>query len=207
MVPRLSWKAVCGNNYATRPKWWGYCRRWSCWHLQLPRWRGGLYLPLGLKRGQRFLNTGSSDALGPNSLWIVYYSLELDRLSHSFSWLHSLPKMDLILFNHTPNDELLGCLCCLCHYNMPHWTYCTNVEFLLDRFLGVEECKRVLLITFQVNIVSYTGMPPFLCFSLHCFTDAVFFYKVKARPSTGKKMTFCFMAVLALLLWLEPKLQ
>ena len=52
-----------------------------------------------------------------------------------------------------------------------------------------------------------TGMPHFivLCFIALCRCCS-YFYKLKARPSTSKKMTTCFVAVLPLLRWSGNKL-
>lgn len=62
----------------------------------------------------------------------------------------------------------------------------TDVVFLLNRFLETEEYPCVLLIIFQVNIVSSTCIPRFvaLCFIVR-----------HRRPSTSNKITSGFIAV------------
>lgn len=122
--------------------------------------------------GDSLIWEGSSGAWGPNSVWISILLIWAggvcrDRLSHSFSWLNSIPERGLGSFNHSLSDALLHYLCFLSHCSVAHWTYLhiylyTNVACLLDRFLEMEECKRILLIIFQVNIISDTGIPCFL---------------------------------------------
>lgn len=69
----------------------------------------------------------------------------------------------------------------------------TNVAFLLDWLLEMGECKCILLIIFQVNIVSSTGTPLVaLCFIVR--HGCCGFYKLKARPYISKKITNLFIA-------------
>ena len=62
----------------------------------------------------------------------------------------------------------------------------TDVVFLLNRFLEMEECQCILFIIFQVNIVSSTYIPRFV---------ALCFIVLHRRPSTSKKITTGFIAV------------
>lgn len=61
--------------------------------------------------------------------------------------------------------------------------------------------NRMKPLCFHPGCLWTTGRPILLLFSLLCFTDYMFFHKLKARLSTGKKMMTLFIAVLALLSW------
>lgn len=105
--------------------------------------------------GREFTCQGPSVSL-TSLLFVRAVGVRRDTVSQSFSWFHSIPKVDLT-YPRTPDGELAGCLCFLPCCSMPHWTHLymyldSKVAFLLRRFLEMEKYTCIPFIIVHSNI-------------------------------------------------------